>query len=114
MEMIRATNICKNFDTLEVLKNIDFSISQGEVVSVIGPSGSGKSTLLRCFHQLESIHEGTIEVEGKVIVAEGSQKNNYTISAEEKRQGVLKMGMVFQDFNLFPIRQYWKISLRHQ
>ncbi|HHT50728.1 MAG TPA: amino acid ABC transporter ATP-binding protein [Eubacteriaceae bacterium] len=102
MEMIRATNICKNFDTLEVLKNIDFSISQGEVVSVIGPSGSGKSTLLRCFHQLESIHEGTIEVEGKVIVAEGSQKNNYTISAEEKRQGVLKMGMVFQDFNLFP------------
>lgn len=102
MEMIRATNIYKNFDTLEVLKKVNFSIKQGEVVSIIGPSGSGKSTLLRCFHQLEKIQGGTIEVEGTVIAAEGEEKANYNITPEEKRQAVLKMGMVFQGFNLFP------------
>src|SRR5690554_5862511 len=102
MEMIRATNIYKRFDTLEVLKKVNFTIKQGEVVSIIGPSGSGKSTLLRCFHQLESIQGGTIEVEGTVIAAEGEEKANFTISPEQKRIAVLKMGMVFQDFNLFP------------
>jgi polar amino acid transport system ATP-binding protein len=102
MEMIIATNIYKNFDDLEVLKGVNFTIKQGEVVSIIGPSGSGKSTLLRCFHQLEKIQGGTIEVEGKVITAEGKEKAKYNITTEEKRQAVLKMGMVFQDFNLFP------------
>ena len=102
MKMIQAKNISKNFDTLEVLKNVDFSIQQGEVVSIIGPSGSGKSTLLRCFHQLETIHEGTISIGNKVIVAEGQDSPKQNISFQEKRDAVLKMGMVFQDFNLFP------------
>lgn len=102
MEMICAKNISKNFGTLEVLKNVDFSIQQGEVVSIIGPSGSGKSTLLRCFHQLESVHEGTIAIGDQVIVAEGAQTEKHTISLQEKREAVLKMGMVFQDFHLFP------------
>ena len=69
-------------------------------MSIIGPSGSGKSTLLRCFQQLEGIQGGTIEVEGKLIAAEGEEK--VAIPPEEKRKAVLKMGMVFQSFNLFP------------
>lgn len=100
MEMIKTTNLSKNFGSLEVLKNVDFQIKQGEVVSVIGPSGSGKSTLLRCFHQLEDIQGGTLEVEGKMI-AKGEAKSSL-ISPEERRKAVLKMGMVFQNFNLFP------------
>lgn len=102
MEMIKATNVSKNFGSLEVLKNINFTIEKGEVVSIIGPSGSGKSTLLRCFHQLEQIQEGIIEVEGKIIAAAGGGAKEYSISSEDKRQAVLKMGMVFQNFNLFP------------
>ncbi len=101
MKMIKATNVSKNFGSLKVLKNINFIIEKGEVVSIIGPSGSGKSTLLRCFHQLEEIQEGTIEIEGKIIAA-GGQTKEYSITPEEKRQAVLKMGMVFQNFNLFP------------
>ena len=91
MEMIRAENLRKNFGKLEVLKGVDFSIEQGEIVSIIGPSGSGKSTLLRCLHQLEKIDGGRIEI-----------KEIHPISPEEKRKAVLKMGMVFQNFNLFP------------
>ncbi|WP_181793837.1 amino acid ABC transporter ATP-binding protein [Garciella nitratireducens] len=100
--MIKAINVSKNFGSLRVLKDINFTIKKGEVVSIIGPSGSGKSTLLRCFHQLEEIQEGIIEVEGKVIAAAGEAAKKYSISAEDKRQAVLKMGMVFQNFNLFP------------
>ena len=100
MEMIRARNIVKNYGDLEVLKKVNFTIEKGEIVSIIGPSGSGKSTLLRCFQQLEGIQGGTIEVEGKLIAAEGEEK--VAIPPEEKRKAVLKMGMVFQSFNLFP------------
>lgn len=102
MEMIKGINISKSFGSLEVLKEIDFSINKGEVVSIIGPSGSGKSTLLRCFHQLEEVQEGIIEVDGKVVVAEGDRGDEHAIDPEDKRAAVLKMGMVFQDFNLFP------------
>lgn len=102
MEMIRAESIIKNFGDLKVLKGVDFSIEQGEIVSIIGPSGSGKSTLLRCFHQLEKINGGTISIEGEIVVAEGKEAINYSITPKEKRKAVLKMGMVFQDFNLFP------------
>lgn len=102
MKIIKATNVSKNFGSLKVLKNINFTIEKGEVISIIGPSGSGKSTLLRCFHQLEEIQEGAIEVEGKTIAAAGGEAKEYSITSEDKRQAVLKMGMVFQNFNLFP------------
>lgn len=88
MKMIELTNITKSFGSLEVLKNVDLVVNQGEVVSIIGPSGSGKSTLLRCLIGLESIDKGTIKIEGKVV-------NTYQENCQE-------MGMVFQQFNLFP------------
>nr|WP_180321896.1 amino acid ABC transporter ATP-binding protein [Tetragenococcus halophilus] len=82
----------KSFDKNEVLKGIDLSVDAGEVVVVIGPSGSGKSTFLRCLNLLEQPTEGTLLFEGNDLLA----KEN---DIDKLRQ---KMGMVFQNFNLFP------------
>ncbi len=90
--MIRINNLKKNFDKLEVLKGVDEHIRPGEVVAVIGPSGSGKSTFLRCINLLEDVTEGEIFVDDELITAPGVDINKI-------RQ---KMGMVFQQFNLFP------------
>lgn len=101
MEILKVTNLCKNFGNTQVLKNINFSIKKGQVISIIGPSGSGKSTFLRCLHQLEDIDSGLIEIEGKKIVV-GKEFKDISISKQEKREAIKKMGMVFQSFNLFP------------
>ncbi len=90
--MIEVRALHKYFGSLHVLKGIDASISQGEVVVIIGPSGSGKSTFLRCLNLLEQPTEGAIEFEGLDITSVGN-------NIDEQRQ---KMGMVFQNFNLFP------------
>lgn len=90
--MIKVNGLHKKFDKLHVLKGIDIEISQGEVVVVIGPSGSGKSTFLRCLNLLEEPTEGEIIFEGISITDKGTDINKL-------RQ---KMGMVFQQFNLFP------------
>ena len=92
MRVININNLHKKFDDLHVLKGIDTVIEKGEVVVVIGPSGSGKSTFLRCLNLLEVPTEGTIIFEDVDIT---SKQNNIN----EQRQ---KMGMVFQQFNLFP------------
>ena len=90
-EMIKITGLKKNYGSLEVLKGIDLTIAEKEVVVIIGPSGSGKSTLLRCMNYLEEPTEGTIVVDG--IKLDGEANIN------EVRKEV---GMVFQRFNLFP------------
>ncbi|MBI6873569.1 ATP-binding cassette domain-containing protein [Clostridium aciditolerans] len=90
--MIKVNGLHKKFDKLHVLKGIDIEIKQGEVVVVIGPSGSGKSTFLRCLNLLEEPTEGEIVFEGISITDKGTDINKL-------RQ---KMGMVFQQFNLFP------------
>ena len=90
--MIIVKNLHKKFDELEVLKGIDEHIRPGEVVVVIGPSGSGKSTFLRCLNQLETATEGEIYVDDELITDPKCDVNKV-------RQ---KMGMVFQQFNLFP------------
>ena len=90
--MIKVKNLHKKFDELEVLKGIDEHIRPGEVVVVIGPSGSGKSTFLRCLNQLETATEGEIYVDDELITDPKCDVNKV-------RQ---KMGMVFQQFNLFP------------
>lgn len=89
--MIKVKNLHKKFDELEVLKGIDEHIRPGEVVVVIGPSGSGKSTFLRCLNQLETATEGEIYVDDELITDPKCDVNKV-------RQ---KMGMVFQQFNLF-------------
>ncbi|WP_352418444.1 amino acid ABC transporter ATP-binding protein [Proteiniborus sp.] len=90
--MIKVKNLCKKFGDLEVLNNITTNIEKGEVLVIIGPSGSGKSTFLRCLNLLEEPTSGEIIFEGKSITS----KNN---DINLQRQ---KMGMVFQQFNLFP------------
>ncbi|GGF94717.1 amino acid ABC transporter ATP-binding protein [Paenibacillus aceti] len=90
--MITVKNLHKKFGQLHILKGIDLEISQGEVVVVIGPSGSGKSTFLRCLNLLESPSDGEILFEGESITSRG---HNINLTRQ-------KMGMVFQQFNLFP------------
>jgi len=90
--MIEIHDLHKSFGTLEVLKGIDFRVERGEVVCVIGPSGSGKSTLLRCVNRLEEPTSGRVVV-GDVEVTDP----DVDINAVRRR-----IGMVFQQFNLFP------------
>ena len=63
--MIRAVDVHKHFGPVEVLKGVSLEVGKGEVIAIIGPSGSGKSTFLRCLIHLETVHRGTIEIEGK-------------------------------------------------
>ena len=90
--MITVKNLHKSFGELNVLSGIDEHISQGEVVVVIGPSGSGKSTFLRCLNLLETPTDGEIYIDDELI-------NAPKVDVNKVRQ---KMGMVFQQFNLFP------------
>ena len=90
--MIEIRDLHKSFGELDVLKGIDFSVAQGEVVCVIGPSGSGKSTLLRCINRLEEPTSGQVLI-GKAEVTDP----DVDIDAIRRR-----IGMVFQQFNLFP------------
>lgn len=90
--MINVRNLYKSFGKNEVLKDINETIKKGEVVVIIGPSGSGKSTFLRCLNLLEEPTSGVINFEGEDI----TDKN---VDINKIRE---KMGMVFQQFNLFP------------
>ncbi len=91
-KMVEVKGLHKSFGELEVLKDINLSVSEGEVVVIIGPSGSGKSTLLRCINFLEKNQSGEIYIDGRLIEHRDSHIN-------KMRQNV---GMVFQHFNLFP------------
>ena len=90
-EMIQITNLQKNFGNLHVLKGVNLSIAEQEVLVIIGPSGCGKSTLLRCMNFLEEPTGGTVAIDGVVL------KNDESINDVRK-----EVGMVFQRFNLFP------------
>ncbi len=97
MSIIQAKHLVKSFGSQEVLKDISFDVEQGEVIALIGSSGSGKSTLLRCLIDLEKVDGGSILIDGRPLVQEG----NYC-SKQDSRTLTAKMGMVFQQFNLFP------------
>jgi arginine/lysine/histidine transport system ATP-binding protein len=92
VQVITVKDLHKSFGKVEILKGINIEIAKGEVVVVIGPSGSGKSTFLRCLNLLEVPTSGEISFEGELITAK-----NHNINATRE-----KMGMVFQQFNLFP------------
>lgn len=102
MSMIRTENVCKNFGDLKVLKNVNLTVEPGEVVVIIGPSGAGKSTFLRSLNTLEKITSGKIYIEDELFY---HRENDATVSKMEKEKFanmLLEMGMVFQQFNLFP------------
>jgi glutamine transport system ATP-binding protein len=90
--MIEIRNLHKSYGDIEVIKGVDLSVKQGEVVVILGPSGSGKSTVLRCINRLEEITSGTIVVDGFDLYAKETDINYVRSEA----------GMVFQQFNLFP------------
>lgn len=102
MAILEVKNISKSFDGLEVLKDISFDVNKGEVLAIIGPSGSGKSTLLRCINQLEKADGGSVVVDGMTMFQ--NDENNRAKYSDKKilRDIRLKIGLVFQNFNLFP------------
>jgi polar amino acid transport system ATP-binding protein len=98
--MLKLDGVHKRFGKLEVLRGIDLVVGQGEVVCVLGPSGSGKSTLLRCVNLLEPPEEGDIHLEGRSICkGPGSGTGEQSWELDFVRQ---RVGIVFQQFNLFP------------
>lgn len=105
MSVIKVEHIYKKFGDVEVLKDINLEVAKGEVICIIGPSGSGKSTFLRCLNHLEHITDGTIYLDDEILdqMKNGKSliKNN---SARKKKTAemCMKLGMVFQRFNLFP------------
>jgi polar amino acid transport system ATP-binding protein len=101
-EMISAKGLRKSFGSLEVLKGVDLTVRQGEIISIIGPSGSGKSTLLRCLIHLEKASAGSIHIEGEPIVTTSAEGVVHTPHERQVRHRCRKLGMVFQNFNLFP------------
>lgn len=102
MKMIEATDIFKSFDGNVVLSGISFEVNKGEVVAIIGPSGSGKSTLLRCINLLEKVDSGNIRVDDEIMVATNEAGKAIYAEKKELRKIRLKLGLVFQNFNLFP------------
>lgn len=94
-EMIAVKGLCKAFEGVEVLRDVSFGVERGETVSVIGPSGTGKSTMLRCLIALEQADAGDIFIEGRPLMQNGEM-------TRARREAIAPMGMVFQNFNLFP------------
>jgi len=101
-KMIKMENVCKSFGKLEVLKNINFEVTQGEVVCVIGPSGSGKTTLIRCLNHLERITSGQVFIDEELVDARVKGKDQLKVSHKKVSEICTRLGMVFQRFNLFP------------
>ncbi len=98
MSVLEVKDLKKSFGKTEVLKGVTFSLDEGEVLSIIGSSGSGKTTILRCINQLETADSGYINVAGEIFFDGNAKKEN----AAEKRKRQLLVGLVFQDFHLFP------------
>ncbi|MCH5348000.1 MAG: amino acid ABC transporter ATP-binding protein [Oscillospiraceae bacterium] len=101
MNLLEIKNLKKSFGELEVLKDINMTVAEGEVVSILGPSGSGKSTFLRCISMLETVDGGTMVYCGKTAVSEKDGAPLYASKAELK-EIKQSYGLVFQNFNLFP------------
>lgn len=101
MSFIEMKNIRKDFGKNTILHSVNMNLDKGQVISIIGPSGAGKSTLLRCLNHLEIIQGGSICVDGEYLAKEENGKVVY--APENEIRGILlRMGMVFQSFNLFP------------
>lgn len=105
MYLLEANNIHKSFGETHVLKGVDLVVEEGQVVSIIGPSGSGKSTLLRCMTQLETADSGSISICGRTMTEDRNGTAVYS-DKSQLRQIMLDVGLVFQNFQLFP---HWSV-----
>ena len=101
MTFVNMERIEKRFNNQTVLRDVSLKMNRGEIVSIIGPSGSGKSTFLRCLGQLETIDGGSITVDGTILASTENGVVKYA-SSQIQHELLLRMGMVFQSFNLFP------------
>ncbi|MBO5373440.1 MAG: amino acid ABC transporter ATP-binding protein [Lachnospiraceae bacterium] len=101
MKLLEMNHVKKSFDGVEVLKDINLSVKEGEVVSIIGPSGSGKSTLLRCATLLETLDDGDLYYLGEAAAKSDGNHAVYAPNADLKKIE-RQFGLVFQNFNLFP------------
>ena len=102
MTFVNMERIEKRFNNQTALRDVSLKMNRGEIVSIIGPSGSGKSTFLRCLGQLETIDGGSITVDGTVLASTDANGTVNYASQEIQHDLLLRMGMVFQSFNLFP------------
>ena len=102
--MLRASNVHKSFGHIEALKGITLEVQTGQVACLLGPSGSGKSTFLRCINHLEKINDGELWVKGERIGYRRSGNNLHELKENETAKQRATVGMVFQQFNLFPHR----------
>lgn len=104
MSVLSVQNVKKSFGDLEVIKDISFSLEDGEVLAIIGPSGSGKSTLLRCINMLETVDGGEISICGDLLVKDSPVPGQPPVYApkDQLRKIRLNTGLVFQNYNLFP------------
>ncbi|WP_461002573.1 amino acid ABC transporter ATP-binding protein [Streptomonospora sediminis] len=100
--MVVAENVHKSFGRLEVLRGIDLEVRRGEVACVVGPSGSGKSTFLRCINHLEKISAGRLWVNGQLMGYRQRSGKLYELPDSQVARQRRGIGMVFQNFNLFP------------
>ena len=99
MTFVNMERIEKRFNNQTVLRDVSLKMNRGEIVSIIGPSGSGKSTFLRCLGQLETIDGGSITVDGTILASTENGVVKYA-SPQTQHELLLRMGMVFQSFNL--------------
>jgi polar amino acid transport system ATP-binding protein len=100
--MVRSEGVHKTFGHLEVLKGIDLEVQPGEVMCIVGPSGSGKSTFLRCINHLEKVTAGKLYVDGELVGYRQHGDKLYELRDREVCRKRAEIGMVFQQFNLFP------------
>ena len=100
--LVEIHNVHKSYGGVEVLSGIDLTVNPGEVVAILGPSGSGKSTLLRTINHLESIDRGSVTVDGQLIGYELRGEKLYELREKDVLERRTQIGIVFQNFNLFP------------
>jgi polar amino acid transport system ATP-binding protein len=100
--LVKIVNLHKRFALLKVLKGVDLEVREGEVLCVLGPSGSGKSTMLRCINHLEQPDEGYIAVRDQIIGYRHRSGKLHELHKREIAEQRTRIGMVFQQFNLFP------------
>ena len=100
--LVEIHNVHKAYGGVEVLSGVDLTIAPGEVVAILGPSGSGKSTLLRTINHLESVDRGSVTVDGQLIGYQQRGGKLYELREKEILKRRTQIGIVFQNFNLFP------------